>query len=82
MATRMSGFFRSRPRLAKAAVLGLLAVVLAVSAFLGLQVHIPGGSGQETLSEWAAFLVALAACAGVLRLGGHLLNRSKADPDS
>ena len=81
MPTPLQGFFRSRPRLAKVAVLGLLAVALALTAVLGLQLHFPAGSGQETMAEWAAFLVSLVVCAVVLVLGGRLLARLQSDPN-
>lgn len=80
MATPLQGFFRSRPRLAKVAVLGLLAAALALTAVLGLQLHLPAGSGREALIEWAAFLVSLVVCAVVLVVGGRLLARLQSDP--
>lgn len=81
MPTSLHGFFRSRPRLAKVAVLGLLAACLTLTAVLGLQLHFPADSGRETLIEWAAFLVSLAVCTVVLVAGGRLLAQLRSDPN-
>lgn len=77
----LHGFFRSRPRLAKVVVLGLLAAALVLTAVLGLQLHFPADSGRETLIEWAAFLVSLAVCTVVLVAGGRLLAELRSDPN-
>lgn len=75
MATASPGFLIAHPRLAKAIVLGLLVLALALAAFLGLQLHFPAQTFRESVMEWTAFLASLGACLAILLAGARLLDR-------
>lgn len=72
-------FIRTHPRLARAAVVLMLCITLALSAYLGLLVHGPAPTGTGVVLEWALFLASLAASLAVLVVGARLIRRPLQD---